>query len=94
MKVHQVEIYPPRKASCIANAKVTLSDDAGSSIVIDDLRVIRNAQGQLWVAPPTYSTAQGKAWEYFPTVTFDRALRRQVEDAVLAAYESQQTAVR
>ena len=94
MHVRVLEITKARKSSYLAGAKVELSDDNGTSIVIDDLRILRNRQDQLWLAPPTYSTANGKAWEYRPVIQFDRELKRQIEDAVLAEYERQTQGVR
>lgn len=90
MKIQRVELYPPRKANVLANVKVELSDSDGSTIVIDDNRILRNREGNLWLAQPTFAVADGRAWKYFPVVSISRELRRQIEDAAIRAYESQQ----
>lgn len=88
MNVRVLELVPPKKASCLAGAKIELSDGNGTTIVIDDLRILKNREGVLWCAPPTYAISEGRNWRYFPTVSFSRELRRQIEDAVLSAFEA------
>src|SRR5438132_546967 len=87
MKVNVLEVTSPRKQSALASVKVELADAEGNVITIDDLRVLRNRQNQVWVAIPTYSVPEGKSFRYEPTVVFSRELRSQVEDAALAAYQ-------
>ena len=87
MEVTAVEIYQPRKSSCLASARVQLTGDAGLQIMIDDLRILQNKSNVLWVALPTYSLPAGRSYTYEPTVTLSSQIKRQVDDAVLAAYE-------
>jgi DNA-binding cell septation regulator SpoVG len=81
MKVNLLEVSSPRKQSALASVKVELADAEGNVVTIDDLRVLRNRQGQLWVAMPTYSLPDGKSFRYEQTVMLSRELKRQVEDA-------------
>ena len=86
MRITSVEIYPARKPSFLANAKVTLNDDEGNSITITDYRVLSNKQSELWVASPNYTIPDGKAWRYEPTIILSRKLQFDVSEVVLAAY--------
>lgn len=90
MKILRVELSPPRKANVLANVKIELADNDGNTIVVDDNRILRNREGNLWLAQPTHALADGKAWKYQATVSFSRELRRAIEDEVLSAYERQQ----
>jgi hypothetical protein len=47
MKVNLLEVSSPRKQSALASVKVELADAEGNVVTIDDLRVLRNRQGQL-----------------------------------------------
>ncbi len=91
MQIRVLSITPPRKSSTLAMASVEITLE-GHTVTISDLRILKNNQGQTWVALPSYSVQQGKGYEYRDTVALDRALRRAVEDTVLAAYEQQQAA--
>lgn len=86
-------IIPARKPACLAEAKVKITLEDGEFLVIDDLRILRNRNGVHWVALPTYSIKEGQGWRYSPTVELSRALRRQLEDTVLTAYEAKGKAV-
>lgn len=80
-----------RKDSVLAEAVIELA--AGEhSVIIDGLRVLRNKQGAVWVAMPSYAVplADGHGYEYRPTVVLSTNLRRQVEDAVLSTFEEWQ----
>lgn len=88
MNVKSVEIQAPRRPSCLANARIELEDADGLVITIDDFRILRNKQGQVWVSTPCYSVPEGRnGYKYEPTIIFPRELKRTVEDAVLAEYE-------
>jgi DNA-binding cell septation regulator SpoVG len=87
MKVNVLEISSPRKQSALANVRIELVDADGNVITIDDMRVLRNRQSQLWVAFPTYSVPDGKSFRYQQTVILSRELKRQVEDTCLQAYD-------
>ena len=87
MRITNVEIYPARKPSFLANAKVQLSDDQGNSVTITDFRILRNKQSELWVAVPNYTVPDGKGWVYEPTIILSRKFQFEISEAVLAAYE-------
>jgi len=55
MRITNVEIYPARKPTFLANAKVTLLLDDQESITLTDFRILRNKQAELWVAPPNFA---------------------------------------
>lgn len=93
MKVLSVIIQPPRKSNLLANASVVL-ESGGETLKISDIRIIRNKQDVLWVAWPSYSVQQGRAWEYFLSVEPDSALGKRISDAVLAEFAKQQSEVR
>lgn len=86
MHITDVEIYPARKPSFLANAKVTLADEKGNSVTITDFRLLRNKQSELWVAVPNYTIPDGKGWVYEPTIVLSRKLQFEISEAVLAAY--------
>src|SRR6266852_9995007 len=89
MKVLSVTVQPPRKANLVANASVVLESD-GETLKLSDIRIIRNKQDVLWVAWPSYSVQQGRAWEYFLSAEPDSVLGKRISDAVLVAYEAWQ----
>jgi len=88
MNVTVKGIRRSRKDSVLAEAVIELGDGQ-HSITIDDLRILRNKQGSLWVAMPTYAIPiiGGRGYEYRPTIGLSRCLHREVEDAALAAFE-------
>ena len=86
IRITNVEVYPARKPSFLANTRVTLSDDEGDSVTITDFRLLRNKQSELWVAVPNYTIPDGKGWVYEPTIILSRKLQFEVSEAVLAAY--------
>jgi len=77
------------KPSVLASARIELAADTGDSIIIDYARVLRNKHGQLWLSMPSYSVPAtgGRAYEYLPAVILSTKLKREVEDAVLPAFE-------
>ncbi len=91
--IEVVSIVPPRKPSCLAEATAKIILEDGEFFVIADLRILKNRNAQTWVALPTYSVKEGAGWRYEATVELSRGLRRQLEDAVIAAYEAQRQVV-
>ena len=85
MRIISATIQPPRKPNLLANASVILESE-GATLTISDVRIIRNKQGVAWVAWPSYSVSQGRAFEYFPCVEPDAVLGRRISDAVLAEF--------
>ncbi len=77
------------KPAVLASVRFELAADTGDSIVIDDARVLRNKHGQLWLAMPSYSVpaSNGRSYDYLPAVILSTKLKRDVEDAVLPAFE-------
>ena len=59
MNVEVKSIQPATKPHRLADAAVELSDGNGDSIVISDIRILQNRQGQLWVAMPSRSMNEG-----------------------------------
>jgi hypothetical protein len=86
MRITNIEIYPARKPSFLANARVELSDNEGNSLTITDFRILRNKQSDLWVAVPNYTIPDGKGWIYEPTVILSRKLQFEISEAVLAVF--------
>ncbi len=87
MRVISITIQPPRKPNLLANAACILEGE-GSTLTISDIRVLRNKQGVLWCAMPSYNVSQGRAFEYFPCVEPDALLAKRITDAVLSEYQS------
>ena len=85
--VRVLRITPPLKPSALANAAVELDFDDGERLTISDIRILRNNQGENWVALPTYSVKKPGGYAYEKTVEASSNLRRKISDAVLAAYE-------
>jgi len=88
MHVKVKSIQPATKPHRLADASVELADADGDSLVISDIRILQNRQGQLWVAMPSRSVNEGgRSFQYLPQVQANRQLERKIEDAVLATYE-------
>ena len=88
MNVKVKLIQPATKPHRLADAVVELADDNGDSLVISDIRILANKQGQLWVALPSRSVSDGaRSFQYIPQIESNRQLLRKVEDAVLTAFE-------
>ena len=85
-----VQLRPTHRPSVLSAAQATIELDDGSSIEIHDCRVMRNRQGVLWAALPSYSITAGKQYEYHPSVVLSPALHREVSEAILTAYEKSQ----
>ena len=72
----------------LADATVELADADGDSIVISDIRILQNRQGQTWVAMPSRSVNEGgRSFQYVPQIESNRQLQRKIEDSVLTAFE-------
>jgi DNA-binding cell septation regulator SpoVG len=81
-------IQPATKLHRLADAIVELADCDGDSILISDIRVLQNRQGQVWVAMPSRSISDGgRAFQFVPQVELNRQLQRKIEDVVLEAFE-------
>lgn len=100
MLVKVLSLSRSSKPAVLASVRVELTADGGDSITIDDARVLRNKHGQLWLAMPSYSVPSngGRSYDYLPAVVLSTRLKRDVEDAVLPAFEAwereQQASVR
>jgi DNA-binding cell septation regulator SpoVG len=98
VRLRLLSLSPPDKkypANTLAVAAVEFTFDSGEVIVINDWRIVKNANvGPDWVAPPTRWTtpdATGKT-KAVPIFVSSRKVLHQVEDLILAEYEKQQTA--
>jgi DNA-binding cell septation regulator SpoVG len=88
MKIEIKLIQHSTKPHRLADASVELTDADGDSLVISDIRVLENKQGQIWVAMPSRSVSDsGRSFQYIPQVESNRQLRRKIEDSVLIAFE-------
>ncbi len=79
------------KPAVLASVRVELAvEGTGDSVVIGDARVLRNRHGQLWLAMPSYSvpSSNGRSYDYLPAVILSTKVKRDVEDAVLPAFEA------
>lgn len=77
------------RPAVLASVRLELAADTGDSIIIDDARVLRNKHGQLWLAMPSYSVpSSNERYDYLPAVVLSTRLKREVEDAVLPAFEA------
>jgi DNA-binding cell septation regulator SpoVG len=88
MTVKVTSVKSASKPHRLADATVELADANGDSILISDIRVLQNKQGQLWIAMPSRSVNDGgRSFQYLPQIEPNRQLLRRIEDAVLAAYD-------
>jgi DNA-binding cell septation regulator SpoVG len=88
MNVKLKSIQASTKPHRLADASIELSDGDGDSIVISDIRILENKQGQVWVAMPNRSVSEGgRSFQYIPQIESNRQLRRKIEDSVLTAFE-------
>src|SRR6516164_3504124 len=85
MKIRVNTIRHSRKDSALAEAVIEISDGSDDLITVHDLHILRDKQGALWVAMPSYRVPlTGRhGYEYRDTVALSHSLRRQVKDAVL-----------
>jgi DNA-binding cell septation regulator SpoVG len=88
MNVKVKSIQRTTKPHRLADAIVELSDGNGDSLVISDVRILQNKQGQQWVAMPSRSVSDGgRSYQYVPQIEPNKQLNRKIEDSVLAAFE-------
>jgi DNA-binding cell septation regulator SpoVG len=88
MNLKVKSIQASTKPHRLADACVELADGDGNSLVISDIRILQNKQGQLWVAMPSRSVNEGsRSFLYIPQVEPNRQLWRRIEEAVLSAFE-------
>src|SRR5713101_5396355 len=87
MQVYVKSITPPPLSyprNVEAVVKVTLSFTFEHFITIDDIRVIRNAKGELWLGTPRQRNPQGL---FVPFLEMSKKMYRDLEDAVILAFE-------
>jgi DNA-binding cell septation regulator SpoVG len=88
MNVKVKSIQRTTKPHRLADAIVELSDGSGDSLIISDIRILQNKQGQQWVAMPSRSVSDsGRSFQYIPQIELNKQLNRKIEDTVLAAFE-------
>jgi len=88
MNVTVKSVRPSTKPHRLADAIVQLADADGDSLLISDIRILQNKQGQTWVAMPSRSVSDGgRSFQYLAQVEANRPLNRKIEDSVLAAFE-------
>lgn len=88
MNVKVQSIQPATKPHRLADASIELTGGDGDSLVVSDIRILQNKQGQVWVAMPSRSVSEGgRSFQYVPQIEPSRPLLRKIEDAVLAAFE-------
>jgi hypothetical protein len=89
MQIKVLSCTRSSKPAVLASVRFELTTYNGESVIIDDARVFRNKHGQLWVAMPSYSVPAngGRSYDYLPAVILSTKLKREVEDAVLPAFE-------
>jgi DNA-binding cell septation regulator SpoVG len=88
MTVKVTSIKSSTKPHRLADASVELADADGDCLTISDIRILRNRQGQTWIAMPSRSVNDGgRSFQYLPQIEPNRQLLRKIEDAVLAAFE-------
>lgn len=84
MQVKVVNISTPLKNGALASAKVELRfDNDKETLTIDDLRVLRNQYGELWIAFPS------RNWNgsYLQMVFASPRVKRMIDAVVIPAYE-------
>jgi DNA-binding cell septation regulator SpoVG len=88
MKINVITIQTSAKPHRLADVSVELADADGDSLIISDIRVLENRQGQNWVAMPARSVSEGgRSYQYIPQIESNRQLRRKIEDAVLISFD-------
>jgi DNA-binding cell septation regulator SpoVG len=88
MNIRVRKIEASAKPHRLADASIELADADGDTLLISDIRILQNKQGQTWVAMPSRSVSEGgRSFQYLPQIESNRQLQRKIEDAVLAAFE-------
>lgn len=84
MQVEVLEFTHPHKPlpGILAVVRVRLSSE-GEHVELNDLRVVRNKKGELFVGVFNYM----RDGQYLPTITFTRKLKFLIDEAVLPAVE-------
>lgn len=91
MNVKVKAITASRKTNRLADASIELTDSEGDLVVISDIRILQNKQGEVWIAMPSRSVSLGgRSFEYFPQVESNKRLQRKIQDVILAAFEQWQ----
>ena len=91
MQIKILSFSHSSKPTVLASVRIELAVEGSTdSVIIDDARVLRNKHGQLWLAMPSYfvPSNNGRSYDYFPAVILSTKLKREVEDAVLPAFEA------
>ena len=69
MNVKVKQIQRSTKPHRLADASIELADCDGDSLVVSDLRILQNRQGQVWVAMPSRSVSDGgRSFQYVPLI--------------------------
>ncbi len=89
MQVKVLAFCRSSKPAVLASVRIELAlEGTGDSIIVDDARVLKNKHGQLWLAMPSYSVPSSNGrYDYMPAIVLSTKLKREVEDAVLPAFE-------
>lgn len=81
-------IQASTKPHRLADVSIELEDSDGDLVLISDIRILQNKQGQNWVAMPSRSVSDGgRSFQYVPQLEANKQLSRKIEDSVLAAFE-------
>lgn len=84
MKVEFVKLDPPpRSSQAIGSAEVKIEFDNGDTILISNLKVYRNRQGNLWIGYPHFAF-NGR---YVPIFLASNRIQRALEDAIFPHVE-------
>jgi hypothetical protein len=92
-KIEISNIGKGTRSHILASCKVKLTSEDGVEFVsVFDARVMRNRNGQLWVAwPSLYVREVDQSERCVPILAFSGKLARRIADAVLASYDGYQT---
>jgi len=90
MQIKILSFSHSSKSNVLASVRIELAlESSPDTIIIDDARVLRNKHGQLWLAMPSYSVPSNNGrYDYMPAVVLSTNLKRDVENAVLPAFEA------
>ncbi len=84
MNVKVRSIEPPTKNNALAAVKIELNFAEGERIVVADLRILQNSNGELWVAYPSRFINGAHAQLVFVS----NPVRLAIDAAVIPAYEA------
>ena len=91
MNVKVLSFSRVSKPAVLGSVRIELTIEGSvDSVTVDDARVLRNKHRQLWLAMPSYSSpaSNGHSYDYLPAIILSAKLKREVEDAVLPAFEA------